>query len=299
MSEFEISLLCSSVISYYQVQNGISPVKRLYVRNASDFDCENIEISVSSKPDFLLPVSEIQAVFPARANLRFDGIAKLSPLYMVAQNRKHDGEITVQVLKDGVVLEEATERVTVLAFDECNVDKPESIATFVRRTPDVNRLLNLAHKKIAEWGFKDVTGTGYANASKNKVRNLCAATYAVLCDYGFLMGKKTTADSVIVSDFSEILSDKVATPMELALIFASVIESISEAGTSRASLPKNVWRKTCSTICLTSRKKRRRASVKRRLSTFRAFSRAKVLKSARKTPYRSLKNRRPSILRSI
>lgn len=225
MSEFEISLLCSSVISYYQVQNGISPVKRLYVRNASDFDCENIEISVSSKPDFLLPVSEIQAVFPARANLRFDGIAKLSPLYMVAQNRKHDGEITVQVLKDGVVLEEATERVTVLAFDECNVDKPESIATFVRRTPDVNRLLNLAHKKIAEWGFKDVTGTGYANASKNKVRNLCAATYAVLCDYGFLMGKKTTADSVIVSDFSEILSDKVATPMELALIFASVIES--------------------------------------------------------------------------
>ena len=70
MSEFEISLLCSSVISYYQVQNGISPVKRLYVRNASDFDCENIEISVSSKPDFLLPVSEIQAVFPARANLR-------------------------------------------------------------------------------------------------------------------------------------------------------------------------------------------------------------------------------------
>ena len=27
MSEFEISLLCSSVISYYQVQNGISPVK--------------------------------------------------------------------------------------------------------------------------------------------------------------------------------------------------------------------------------------------------------------------------------
>lgn len=225
MSEFEISLLCSSVISYYQVQNGISPVKRLYVRNASDFDCENIEISVSSKPDFLLPVSEIQAVFPARANLRFDGIAKLSPLYMVAQNRKHDGEITVQVLKDGVVLEEATERVTVLAFDECNVDKPESIATFVRRTPDVNRLLNLAHKKIAEWGFKDVTGTGYANASKNKVRNLCAATYAVLCDHGFLMGKKTTADSVIVSDFSEILSDKVATPMELALIFASVIES--------------------------------------------------------------------------
>lgn len=168
MSEFEISLLCSSVISYYQVQNGISPIKRLYVRNASDFDCENIEISVSSKPDFLLPVSEIQAVFPARANLRFDGIAKLSPLYMVAQNRKHDGEITVQVLKDGVVLEEATERVTVLAFDECNVDKPESIATFVRRTPDVNRLLNLAHKKIAEWGFKDVTGTGYANASKTK-----------------------------------------------------------------------------------------------------------------------------------
>lgn len=225
MSEFEISLVCSSTISYYQAQNEISPVKRLYVRNASDFDYEDVEIVVSSKPDFLLPVSEKQAVFPARANLRFDGIAKLSPLYMVAQDRKHEGEIIVQVVKGGVVLQEAVEKVTVLAFDECNVDKPESIATFVRRTSDINRLLNLAHKKIAEWGFRDTTGEGYSEGSRNKIRNLFAAIYTTLSGDGFLMGKKSTADSVIVSDFAEILMNKVATPMELALIFASALES--------------------------------------------------------------------------
>ena len=114
------------------VMHGSSSVPQEYLAEIREF-------GGNMRETYGVPVSEIQAVFPARANLRFDGIAKLSPLYMVAQNRKHDGEITVQVLKDGVVLEEATERVTVLAFDECNVDKPESIATFVRRTMRTRR----------------------------------------------------------------------------------------------------------------------------------------------------------------
>ena len=36
--EVEITLECSSAVSYYQIQNDTSPIKRLYVKNTSGAD---------------------------------------------------------------------------------------------------------------------------------------------------------------------------------------------------------------------------------------------------------------------
>lgn len=225
MPDFEITLNCSDTVSYYQVQNGISPVKRLYIKNTSDTDYRDVTVEISSSPGFLLDAREKLETFPAKANLRFDGTGSLSPLFMVNLDRKTEGEISVKIIAEDKVLAETKETVTLLAFDECNPDKPESVATFVRRTPDVNRLVNLAHKKVQEWGFRDATG-GYGGSSKNRVRNFFAAVYTVLCETGFLAGKKTLpGESVIVSDFSDIFKNKIATSMELALIVASAAES--------------------------------------------------------------------------
>ena len=170
MPDFEITLNCSDTVSYYQVQNGISPVKRLYIKNTSDTDYRDVTVEISSSPGFLLEAREKLETFPSKANLRFDGTGSLSPLFMVNLDRKTEGEISVKIIAEDKVLAETKETVTLLAFDECNPDKPESVATFVRRTPDVNRLVNLAHKKVQEWGFRDATG-GYGGSSKNRVRN--------------------------------------------------------------------------------------------------------------------------------
>ena len=51
----EITASCSKVLSYFHLQNNISPIKRLYVKNSSDTERENITIRIHSEPKFLLP----------------------------------------------------------------------------------------------------------------------------------------------------------------------------------------------------------------------------------------------------
>lgn len=223
-NKFTVNMNCSSSVSYFFVQNAISPIKRLHIKNATHDDMENVTVSVSSRPDFLLPTEIVQEVFPARANLRFDGLGMLSPLFMVAQDSRIEGEIIVKITKDGELLGEANASISVLAFDECNLLKPESIATFVRRTPDVNRLINLVHKKLAEWKIVD-KGTGYAVNGKNAVRNYFAACFSVLTEVGFICQKQeASAESAIITNFHEIGQSKIATPLELCLLMSSMAE---------------------------------------------------------------------------
>ncbi len=224
-NKFVVKFDCASPLSYYMVQNGISPVQRLYIRNSSSEDAENVTVEVSSSPSFLLPEERVQDVFPARANLRFDGMGKLSPLYMVAQDKRIDGTITVKVSVGGEVVAEESAPVTVLAFDECNLVNPESVATFVRRTPDVNRYVNLARKKLAEWKVAD-KGAGYAQNGKNSVRNYFASCFSVLAESGFIRQKLPAAtETSMVTEFAEVFDSKIATPLELSLALASMLES--------------------------------------------------------------------------
>lgn len=223
--KFVVKFDCASPVSYYMVQNGISPIQRLYIRNSSSEDVGNVTVEVFSTPAFLLPEERVQEVFPSRANLRFDGMGKLSPLFMVAQDKRIDGTVTVRVKADGEVVAEETATISVLAFDECNLVNPESVATFVRRTPDVNRYVNLARKKLAEWKVAD-KGAGYAQNGKNSVRNYFASCYSVLAESGFIRQKLApTAETSMVTEFSEVFDSKIATPLELSLALASMLES--------------------------------------------------------------------------
>lgn len=222
--KFVINLSCASQIGYYMVQNGISPIQRLYIKNNSTENVENAVVAVTSTPAFILPEERIVDVFQARANLRFDTFGKLSPLFMVAQDRHVDGTVTVRVVVNGEVAAESTVNVSVLAFNECNLLNPESIATFVRRTQDINRYINLAKKKLADWHISD-KGNGYGNNGKNAVRNYFAACYSVIAENGFIRQQlPSSAETAIITDFGEVFDSKIATPLELALVLASMAE---------------------------------------------------------------------------
>ncbi len=54
MANVEISVETNGVVGYYHYTKSISPIKRLYVK--SDEDIDDIKISVTSSPEFLLPV---------------------------------------------------------------------------------------------------------------------------------------------------------------------------------------------------------------------------------------------------
>ena len=93
----DITASCAKVVSYYHLQNGISPIKRLYVKNSSDEERSGLRIRISSEPKFLLPHEITDVRIPRRTTAKFEESVSLSPLYMVALDKSEKGEIILEV----------------------------------------------------------------------------------------------------------------------------------------------------------------------------------------------------------
>ena len=220
----EISLDCSSVVSYFSIQNDISPIKRLYLKNTSAEDIEGVKIKVTSTPDFIIPFETEQSVLPRKTNLKFELPVKLSPLFMVAADRRTEGELTVEVIAEDKVVASKSCKTDILAYNECNYGlNPESVASFVKRTAQINSLITEISQKLKNWNFDSYGGY---NGNRNNVRNYFAACFSVLSDKHFIdCGSSSSGDSEMVQSHKEILASKVATPLETALLLASLIEA--------------------------------------------------------------------------
>ena len=221
----EITASCAKVVSYFHLASNISPIKRLYIKNLSDEDRENITVRVSSEPEFLLPTEITGIRLPRRTTAKFDADVKLSPLYLVALDRRVDGEIVLEVLdEEGVSVTSERFPVELLAFNECNCEEdPGSLAAFVRRTQELNKLLNLAARKLQGWALSSCVGY---SGTRNNVRNHFAACYSVLADKKFTAGKgRTDGEYSFISDHSETMETGIASPLELALILAAMVEA--------------------------------------------------------------------------
>ncbi len=220
----EITLDCSNVISYYHLQNEINPIKRLYVKNLTADDMEKVKVRIFSKPEFLLSSELEQALLPRKATTKFDTGCRLSPLFIVALDKRIEGEICVEVLNNGnEVIAQAKRDVKVLAFNECNYNENlEALATFVKRTQEVNKLVALANKRLEEWRVPNKSA-GYS-LDKNGVRNFFAACYTVLLEKGFIK-QEVKGDNELISTHKEMLESNILSPLELALLFSAMIEA--------------------------------------------------------------------------
>lgn len=219
----EITLECAPSVSYWHIQNDVSPIKRLYVKNVSGEDKENVTVRISSSPDFLLPNTIEQNLLPRKTTAKFENAAKLSPLFMVATDNTQEGEIKVEVLIGEEVVSTASSNITVVAFDECRYcEYPESLATFVRRTAEVNALIAKVHQKLKDWKLS--VASAY-NGNRNAVRNYFAACFSVLEEEMFdeIIPADETAEKIL--SHRDMMSSKGATPLQLALLFGALIEA--------------------------------------------------------------------------
>ena len=221
----DITASCAKVVSYYHLQNGISPIKRLYVKNSSDEERSGLRIRISSEPKFLLPHEITDVRIPRRTTAKFEESVSLSPLYMVALDKSEKGEIILEVFDENDALA-ASQRfpVELLAFNECDyAEDPGSLAAFVRRTAELNKLLNLASKKLQGWNLNACTGY---SGTRNNVRNHFAACYSVLADQKLTRAEdKSVAGRTFISDHRDTLVSGAATPLEAALMLAAMVEA--------------------------------------------------------------------------
>lgn len=218
-----LELQLSPIVSYYMLQTGVSPFNRLYVKNYSDEEIDDVTVEITSQPGFLLPFSKT-VTLPRKSVLNFEAENLISPVFTVALSERSEGEITVKVSRGGKTLCVQSAQVTLLAFNECDFSsRPESLAAFVRKSSALKPVGAMIEKKLTSWKQK-YTGGFYGESSKNDVRFYFAAVYAVLCEASFVRAEQT-GDDLIVADAQELIKNKTASSCELALLFASLLEN--------------------------------------------------------------------------
>ena len=220
----DITASCAKVVSYYHLQNGISPIKRLYVKNSSDEERSGLRIRISSEPKFLLPHEITDVRIPRRTTAKFEESVSLSPLYMVALDKSERRDNP-----RGVRRERRARGVPAFSGGAARVQRmrlrggSRQSCRLRRRTAELNKLLNLASKKLQGWNLNACTGY---SGTRNNVRNHFAACYSVLADQKLTRAEdKSVAGRTFISDHRDTLVSGAATPLEAALMLAAMVEA--------------------------------------------------------------------------
>ena len=222
IKQIEIEAEFQKAVSYYMIVTGTSPVSRLYVKNTTEEDIEDVRVEIISEPAFTVPFC-VETTLPRLSTIKFEPENLLSPLFTVALNARTQGRIVVRVSSGKRVLGETEAEVAVLAYGECDFSShPDSLAAFVSPSSALRALSAKADRKLAEWNRR--RAGFYDGASKNDVRNYFAAVYAVLGEQSLTRAEQS-GDDVILASAADVLKSKTASGLELALLTAALLEN--------------------------------------------------------------------------
>lgn len=119
IKQIEIEAEFQKAVSYYMIVTGTSPVSRLYVKNTTEEDIEDVRVEIISEPAFTVPFC-VETTLPRLSTIKFEPENLLSPLFTVALNARTQGRIVVRVSSGKRVLGETEAEVAVLAYGECD-----------------------------------------------------------------------------------------------------------------------------------------------------------------------------------
>lgn len=232
MSEASVFIACtvSENINLAFYQNAVPIIRELAIENASGEDISNVEVRLSSEPAFMTPgVWRIEKIANENTHhLRILDV-KLDHGFLAALVDARRSEIVVRVESAGNLLAERHIEVNLLPPSHWGgmQSAPELLAAFVRpRDPSVDAILREASDKLAQKGI-DAAIDGYAKKKKRRAWEIASSIWAALVSHGIayvLPPASFERDGQPVRGPSDILTRKVGTCLDLALLFAACLE---------------------------------------------------------------------------
>ncbi len=212
-------------VSYADYFAQRSIFKSLQIQNKGAEEV-NLTLLISSSSGLIRPL-EKEVKVPFESAVEIDGKNLLSPLYFVSLEEAKEETISVRLQAQKTVVATAECKVLALSFDEWEGTggNNETIAHFVRpKLADLARLKTETAEQLKKWG-KESELSGYENTDKNLVRQTAAALFACLRRYSITQKAEDLSRPTTLS-CGKILSGRVASEGEMALLFASALESM-------------------------------------------------------------------------
>ena len=224
--ELEGELLDTVSYATYYCRMPLFTAFRLYNRGESA--AESLTVSVSGSTELILPkTAEISAIPPeSSVEVTVDKI--LNPKYLAELEEPENCTVNIAVTSGKAKVCELSASVTCLPIDfwgglSGNV---EMLASLVRpRIADCQKILAEAGLQLKTWGFSS-EWSGYSGNDRNAVRGAAAAIYAALRNQNVEAAAQPPLDSpVSAGGITKVISSKAATPLEMALLYASCLEA--------------------------------------------------------------------------
>jgi hypothetical protein len=215
-------------LAFYQ--NAVPIVRELSLENGTGRDLTSVQVHLSSEPPFVTPgVWRVERIDAADVHhLRIIDL-KLDHGFLAGLTESRRSEIRIRVLTGEEALAESSVEVNLLPPSHWGgtLTAPELLAAFVRpNDPNVDVILREASEKLAEKG-RDAAIDGYAKKTKARAWEIADAIWAALVGHGIayvLPPKSFEQHGQPVRGPSDILTRKVGTCLDLALLYASCLE---------------------------------------------------------------------------
>ena len=221
----------ASKINFACHQSSFAFLRELRIQNDhDDGPLDDVIVRLSSNPSFLKAKSwSLDRIPPSGSILVRDRDVELDGGFLLSLTEAMRGTVTVTVERDGVTLAETTKPVELLAYNEWGGAgyMPELLAAFcLPNDPAVDRVLRDASLILRKAGRPDAVD-GYQSGSRQRIWEITSAIYAAISSLGItyaLPPASFESDGQKIRLPSQIMEGRVATCLDSALLFASVLE---------------------------------------------------------------------------
>ncbi|MGB8451557.1 MAG: DUF3320 domain-containing protein [Anaerocolumna sp.] len=221
----------SDVVNFAMQQNYVPIVKKLIIKNISEEEIRNINISITVEPDFAYEWTTWIETISALQSLELGSVdIKLSPNLLYSLTERMAGNIFVKVKWGESEFVSDVHKIDVLAYDEWSgtLIMPEIVCAFVTPNhPKITDVLANSNQILMQWSGNP-SFTAYQSNNPNTVKMQMAAIYSALQNENITYSMPPASFEVIgqrVRLCDSILEKKMGTCLDLSLLYASCLEA--------------------------------------------------------------------------
>ena len=224
--ELEGELLNAVSYATYYCRMPLFTAFRLYNRGSAAV--EELSVSVSGTTELILPRTLGVAEIPAESSIEVSVDKVLNPKYLAELEQPEVCTVNISVTCGKVKVCELSADVECLPIDYWGglSGNVEMLASLVRpRIADCQKVLAEAGLQLKTWGYSS-EWSGYSGNNRTAVRSAAAAIYSALRNQNVeAVAQPPLTEPVSAGGITKVISSKSATPLEMALLYASCLEA--------------------------------------------------------------------------
>lgn len=227
-----MDIVALPVINYALQQNGAVTIQSITIENNSEAVIENVDVQITSTPEFALPFTRHIDHLPAKTAITVSRPKLiLNADYLAGMTEKVTGVLHIALRSQNEILAADDAETTVLAFDEWHGIGlyPEMLAAFVTPNhPELARIIARATEFLGKW-TGDTSMDGYQSQDPNRVLSQAAAIFTALKEQAIAYvvppaSFERVGQRVRLCDM--VLQQKLGTCLDLTLLYASCLEAV-------------------------------------------------------------------------